>query len=210
MDNGQVLCFYNNYIGLHEKDKTNFSRIVNKLLYVNYLTNQKESDINDYYFITSHFDLFKLYFMLMECELLFDTTNRLISLFNKQGRNRLNLKLNESIVLLILRLLYDEKMREVSLMNQVIIHLEEIHDKYLSIGLQDRRISKTELKQILGLFSRYNLLNILDHQIKDDSSRIMLYPSLLYAVHIKDINEIFDKLTSYQKVGAICEEISSN
>lgn len=210
MDNGQVLQFYNYYIELHEKERLNFSRIVNKLLQVNYLTNQKESDIKDYYFITSHIDLFKSYFLFMDCELLFDMTNRLISLLNTQGSNRLNIKLNESIVLLIIRLLYDEKMREVSLINQVIIHLEEIHDKYLSIGLNDRRISKTELKQILALFSRYNLLTILDHNFNDDRSRLILYPSLLYAVHINDINEVYDKLLSYQKEGANCEKISSD
>jgi len=193
---------------LHEKDKITFSRVVNKLLQVNYLTNQKDNDTKDYYFITSHFDLFKSYFTYMECELLFDMRNRLIVLRHTQGSNRLNLRLNESIVLLILRLIYDEKMREVSLVNQIRIQLHELHDKYLATGLQDRRISKTELRQILSLFSRYNLLDVLDNNYNDDSSRIILYPSILYAVHIEDINRVYEKLLTYQKEGADCEEIS--
>ncbi len=210
IENGQALLFYQQYIELHEKDKVNFSRIVNKVLFVNYLTNQKESDVNDYYFISSHYDLFRTYFLLMDCELLFNANHRVIALFHRQGSNRLSLRLNESIFLLIIRLLYDDKMREVSLSNNVIIQLEEIHDKFLQTGLQDRRISKTELKYILSKFRRFNLIEVLDSNYNCDQSRILIYPTILYAVHIDDINQVYDKLSTYKKEGYHHEEINSD
>ncbi len=202
--------FYTQYTNLQESEKTNFSRIINKLQNVNYITSQKESDSKDYYFISSQFDLFKAYLNIIDCDLTFDTANHVIILNSLEGVNRLNLRLNESIILLILRLLYDETMREVSLNNKVMITLETIHDKFLSIGLQDRRISKTELKQILSLFRRYNLIDILDKDYKDDNSRVILYPSLLYAVRIEDINDIYSKIMTYEKGVGNHEEISED
>ncbi len=208
--NEQASIFYQNFISLKESEQENFKKIVNRLLQVNYITNQKEYDIKDYYFITQYLEMFKAYFSLMDLELIFDTTYRVICIHNKQYHLRLNLRLNESIILLILRLLYDEKMKEISLVNKVIIELGDIHEKFQITGLQERRISKTELKQILNLFSRYNLLEMLDTDYSDDLSRVILYPTLLYAVHITDINRVYDKLISYGKSGDNNETLESD
>ncbi len=189
--------FYDQYLILNEKDKKLFSKLANKLLGLNFITYFKETDTDDYYFITNHFNLFQNYFYLMENELIYDSTNKVIVLQNKENYNHLNLKLNESIVLLILRLLYDELMREISLNDKIIINLETIHEKLFTVGFRDHRICKTELRQILALFKRYNLIEIMDYDFSDDMSRICLYPSILYAVNTEDINEIYNKLNSY-------------
>lgn len=44
--------------------------------------------------------------------------------------NRYNLKLSESVILLILIILYDEKKRELSVSDEVIINIGDIHDKF--------------------------------------------------------------------------------
>ena len=50
----------------------------------------------------------------------------------------MNLKLYESIILLILRILYDEKKRELSISDEVIVNLGDIQDKYLSLQIRDK------------------------------------------------------------------------
>lgn len=206
MSHYYVTEFFHKYSKLKEKDKLNFARITNKLLNVNFITNQKESDVGDYYFTTGNLDLFKAYFSLMDHEIYHYTVNRVIMVSNINNYNRLNLKLNESIILLILRLLYDEKIREVSLIDKVIITLENIHDMFLTTGLKDRRLCKTELKQILALFKRYNLIEVIDYDYNNDESRLVIYPSILYAVNIEDIKSVYDKLSSYKKRGGNIEE----
>jgi len=205
-----VTEFFHKYSKFKEKDKVNFSRLTNKLLSVNFVTNQKESDIEDYYFITANLDLFKAYFSLMDYEINHYSNNRVIMVNNKMNYNRLNLKLSESIVLLILRLLYDEKMREVSLIDKVIITLENIHQMFLTTGLKDRRLSKTELKQILSVFKRFNLIDMIDYDYNQDDTRLVIYPTILYAVNIENINEVYKKLASYKKEGDGLEEVDED
>ena len=52
-----------------------------------------------------------------------------IQLTNMSGTNRYNLKLYESIILLILRILFDEKKRELSVSDEVIVNLGDIQDR---------------------------------------------------------------------------------
>lgn len=205
----KALVFYQQYLQLNEKSQKIFSRLVNKLLNVNFLTQQKENELEDYYFITNHLELFKAYFSFMDCELIFDINNRVIALYNNQDSNRLNLNLNQSIILLILRLLYNEKSEEISIIDKLTITLKDIHEMFLSTGLKDRRISKTELKSILSLFKRFNLLDFIDKNVEEDNTRLILYPTLLYAIKLDNISKIYDKLLSYRKQGEDSEETSA-
>lgn len=69
----------------------------------------------------------------------------MIQLTNPQNYNRLNMKLYESIILLILRILYDEKRRELSVSDEVIVNLGDIQDKYLSLQIREKMIDKTTM-----------------------------------------------------------------
>ena len=53
-----------------------------------------------------------------------------VQLTNPQNYNRYNMKLFESVLLLILRILYDEKRRELSTTEEVIVNVGDIHEKF--------------------------------------------------------------------------------
>ena len=53
-----------------------------------------------------------------------------VQLTNALNTNRQNLKLYESVILLILRILFDEKKRELSVSDEVIVNLGDIQDKF--------------------------------------------------------------------------------
>ena len=59
-------------------------------------------------------------------------------LTNPQNYNRINLKLFESVILLILRILMDEKKRELSLSGDVIIEIGDIQEKFSSTKIRDK------------------------------------------------------------------------
>ena len=205
--NGLALTFYQKLIQLSVKDQVNFKRIVNKLLRVNYLTSQKQSDANDYFFITTNYELLKTFFMLMDCELILDLKFSVIALYNKQDTNYLNLRLNETIILLILRVYYEEKVKATT---KVTISIAEVYEKLASTGLKERRINKTELQKILSLFSHYNLIEVINKSRFTEKTQIILYPSLLYVVNYEDINKIYDQLYTYQKSGDNHETIKKD
>ena len=79
----------------------------------------------------------------------------------------MNLKLYDSIVLLILRILYDEKKRELSAIEEVIVNLGDIQDKFVSLNIRDRLIDKTTMRNALSLFRRYQIVELLDKEMKN-------------------------------------------
>ena len=62
-----------------------------------------------------------------------------MQLTNALNTNRQNLKLYETVILLILRILFDEKKRELSVSDEVIVNLGDIQDKFLSLKIRDRQ-----------------------------------------------------------------------
>lgn len=176
-----VQTFYQEMLKLNDKEIKEFIRIVNKLIKVNYLTQEKQSDIDDYHFIENHLELFNAYFFFMDCKLILDSNLACIALCNNSETNNLRLRLNESIVLLILRLYYEERRKTIG--------YNEFLQRFNQLG---RKINKYELRKILALFKRYHLLDY-------DDKQIILYKTLLLAVNIDDINQIYNKLITYQK-----------
>jgi len=191
--------------GLSQGDKENFRRICNKLFSVCFICKKKEDTRSDYYFILRHKQLFKQYIEILGYKLNINEEYGVIQLVNQQNYNRVNLKLFESIILLILRILYDEKKRELSLDNDIIIDVGEIQDKFMALKIREKLIDKTTLGNALRVFRRFQLLEPLDKDLTRADSRILLYDSILMAVKVDDIKEAYRKIEIYRKGGDMDE-----
>lgn len=192
--------------GLSQGDKENFRRICNKLISVCFICKKKEDTRSDYYFLLRHKQLFKQYIEILGYNLNVNEEYGVVQLVNLQNYNRINLKLFESIILLILRILYDEKKRELSLDNDIIIDVGEIQDKFMALKIRDKLIDKTTLGNALRVFRRFQLLESLDKDLTRADSRILLYDSILMAVKVDDIKEAYGKIEIYRKGGDADEE----
>lgn len=128
-----------------------------------------------------------------------------IQLVNRENYNHLNLKLNDSIILLILRILYDEKKRELSL-TDVVVNLGDIQEKYISLKIREKQIDKTTMNNALRLFKRFNLVELLDRDLMQEESRVIIYDSILMAVRVEDIKRVNDMLALYRKGGKTEDE----
>ena len=124
--------------------------------------------------------------------------------------NRLNLKLYESVILLILRILYDEKKRELSVSDEVIVNLGDIQDKYLSLQIREKMIDKTTMRNALCMLRRFQIIETLDRDLGNEESRILIYDSILMAVRIDDIRKAYEKLEIYRKGKQTDEETDEN
>ena len=58
--------FSEQFIVLKEAEKSTFSRIVNKLFQVNYITRKKIADANDYRFILAYKEIFEAFFVISD------------------------------------------------------------------------------------------------------------------------------------------------
>ncbi|ERJ12866.1 DUF4194 domain-containing protein [Haloplasma contractile] len=186
--------FNEKYKKLSSSNRRNFIRIGNKLLSVCFITAKKDADFEDYYFVEENYKLFQHYFQLIGWKVELDQNLLVVTLFNQYEYNRLKLKLKESIILLILRLFYEEK----ATLGDVVITINELNKKFLSLNLQDRPITKTDLRSILSLFRRYNLVEYMDRDLTKGNSRLIIYPTILYAVKAYNIHEVYKKVEVYK------------
>ena len=95
----------------------------------------------------------------------------------------------------ILRILFDEKKRELSVSDEVIVNLGDIQDKFLSLKIRDKMIDKTTMGNALRLFRRYQLIELLESDLKNEESRVLIYNSILMAVRVETSKVSMKKLT---------------
>lgn len=191
---------------LKEGDKGNFSRIVNKLLQVNFITRKKPGDTNDYRYLLAYKELFEAFFVLSDFELNIHREDEVVHIVNANLFNHLRLKKTESLLILIIRILYQRKKDYITLNENVEIYLHEIHAELTRIGYLDhKRITKDRLKPALSFLRGYNIIDYIDKGLHDDA-RIKIYPTILYVTDLDGIKEVVDKLEGYTEGDAVVNE----
>ena len=192
--------------GMLQKDKDEFVRICNRLLGSCFVCKRNETSRRDYYFITQHREKFSQYLSVLGYRLEINEEYGVVQLTNPQNYNRYNMKLFESVILLILRILYDEKKRELSVSHEVIINMGDIHEKFLTLKIRDKMMDKTTLRNAISTMRRFQLVEVLDKELSNQDSRLIIYDSILMAVRVEDIRQAYEKLENYKKGGQINEE----
>ena len=180
------------------KDK--FRAVANKLLNECFLLKKSKDTSVDYLYVLNNRDAFCSFFDLLGYELNIVEEYGIISLNNPAGTGRIHLKKIESILLLILRLLYIEKRKQLSQVEDVIIVADEIYDKYNMLKITGR-LDKTTMRNSLGLFKRYHLISNLDSDMSSPDTRIKIWPSILFAVTTESLDVLYraakEKLDKY-------------
>ncbi|MBF7081628.1 DUF4194 domain-containing protein [Desulfallas sp. Bu1-1] len=185
----------------HQREREEFTRIVNKLLAVTFITRKNEEDRRDYYFIERNEGLFRDYLALAGWTLVADKSYGVYQVINEFAFNRLRLKLEESIILLIIRLCYEEKRKEINLADNIMLRVREIQEKYAALQIRKRPIDKKSLRETVALLKRFNILRPLDADATDPECRLEIFPTILFAVRVEDVRSIHDKLDTYRDSG---------
>ena len=196
--------------GMLQRDKDEFTRICNRLLSNCFLCKRNEATRADYYFITKYKQEFTEYLSVLGYRLEINEEYGVVQLTNPQNYNRYNMKLFESVILLILRILYDEKRRELSISDEVIINMGDIHEKFMSLKIRDKMIDKTTLRNAISTMKRFQLVETLDRDLSNEDARLIIYDSILMAVRVEDIKLAYEKLENYRKGGKSDEEADEN
>lgn len=191
--------------GLSQKDQEQFRRVCGKLLSSCFICKRNENTKSDYYFIMRLREQMEEYLGVLGLSLEISEQYGVIQLVSREGLGHANLKLVDSIILLILRILYDEKKRELSL-TDVVVNVGDIQEKYLSMKVRDKQIDKTTMNNALRTLKRYNLVNLLDRDMTQEDGRILIYDSILMAVRVEDIRRVSELIDKYRKGGNKADE----
>jgi hypothetical protein len=176
-----------------QKDK--FRNAANKLLNNCFIVKKKDDTRNDFIFIVQNKQLFYEYFDLLGYGIDINEMYGVISIASICGNGRLRLRKIESIILLIIRLIYIEKRKELSLNEDVVILIDDIHQKYNMLKIDTKsNIDKTMLRDTIRLFKKYNLVSNIDTDVTMSEARIKIYPSILFAITNENITEMYDSI----------------
>lgn len=173
--------------------KDRFRIAANKLLNQCFLLRKREDTKKEYLFVRQNRELFFPFFDLLGYDLKINEDQGVIGIVNQFGTGRLSLGKYESVFLLILRILYVEKRRELGTFSEeVTVLMEEIREKYAMLKLRARPLlDKGTERSMISLFRRYNLIQNLDGDVSQPDARIIIYPSIIMAVDVEDVNEYY-------------------
>ena len=166
--------------------------IANYLLNNCFLMGTVDTTREKYYYVINHEESFRQIFLPIGYTLVVHRNLRVIQLINNHGSGRVILKKYESIILLILRLLYVEKRESLSTSeDRVLATVEEIKNEYEKLNLP-RKFDRVLLEESLRNIKRYNLLNVED-RLSDMDAKIRIYPSVMLAMPDVNINKAYEE-----------------
>ena len=179
--------------------KEKFRVAANKLLNHCFLLKKRDDTKKDYMFVKQNMDMFVSYFDLLGYELKINEDQGVIGLINQFGTGRVELNKYESILLLILRLLYIEKRKELATYSEeVTVLMEEIREKYSMLKIKAKPVmDKGMEKNFVKIFRRYNIIQNLDTDVNQADARIVIYPSVIMAVTVENVNDYYE-MTEYK------------
>ena len=166
--------------------------IANYLLNNCFLMGTVDTTREKYYYVINHEESFRQIFLPIGYTLVVHRNLRVIQLINNHGSGRVILKKYESIILLILRLLYVEKRESLSTSeDRVFATVEEIKNEYEKLNLP-RKFDRVLLEESLRNIKRYNLLKVED-RLSDMDAKIRIYPSVMLAMPDANINKAYEE-----------------
>ena len=166
--------------------------IANYLLNNCFLMGTVDTTREKYYYVINHVESFRQIFLPIGYTLVVHRNLRVIQLINNHGSGRVILKKYESIILLILRLLYVEKRESLSTSEDMVFAtVEEIKNEYEKLNLP-RKFDRVLLEESLRNIKRYNLLKVED-RLSDMDAKIRIYPSVMLAMPDVNINKAYEE-----------------
>ena len=174
--------------------KEKFRIAANKLLNHCFLLKKREDTKKDYFFVKQNLELFVTYFDLLGYDVKMNEDQGVIGLMNQFPVGRVELSKYESILLLILRLLYIEKRKELATYSEeVTVLMEEIREKYAMLKIRTKPVmDKGMERNFVKLFRKYNLIQNLDTDVNQADARIVIYPSIIMAVTVENVNQYYE------------------
>lgn len=178
------------------QEKLLFQRVCRTLLKKTFIVRDKDEDNRRMYFFASKYsDFFTKYFSYMGFDIAVSKDAGVVMLQNYTGAgesakltvNKYLFKKTETIVLCCLWSLYSEKIRSGSLAKQITVSIADVNIELDKYDFRDT-IDKGRWSEILGLFSKFNLIAA-KGEIGSNDFCIVLFPSLQFALDEKEFAE---------------------
>lgn len=189
--------YSNEYLLLTDTKKNTFARLCNKLLNDNFIYASKQDDYNDYYSVLGMRSLIENFFSMIDYDLVHIDTYKIFYIQTNADRNRLKLKKLETVIVLVLRLLYHKGSLDVNSSSDISTTLGKMITEINQTSIFKNQVTKTEYKNALTLLRRYKLIDFSFTDFEKEDSVIVIYPTILYVAKIDNIDMLNQKIKTY-------------
>lgn len=170
--------------------------IANYLLNNCFIIGNIDATREKYYYVINHEEAFREVFRPLGYTVVIHRNLRVIQLINNHGTGKIVLKKYESIMLLILRLIYIQKRESLSTNEDMVLaSVEEIKNEFDKLNLP-RKFDKKLLEDSLVNIKKYNLGTPID-KLADIDAKIQIYPSVMLAMSDSSISSAYEETSQY-------------
>jgi hypothetical protein len=182
------------YRKLSDTDRELFRIALNTLLTESFLLRSLDSHARTYKFAAGNTEILDAYLELAGWGVRKDENLGVIA-FDGPASARLQLKKDESILLLVLRIVYEEKSGELTLHGQRTIRQQEIQDRLKTVA--DLSYRKTRFLALLRRFQALRLIQV--HGAEEDpETTVILLPSIPFVLDGVSVEEVAARIEAYR------------
>jgi hypothetical protein len=189
---------------LPEKARREMPRVMNRLLGQTFLYQDKESDKDDYYFVHRNRGVFEALLSASGFTLLHDDFHRIFQVVSDFGYCRERYKLDLSLMIVVLRKLYEEQAGRLRLATDPVVTLGELREEYRTITGKERDLGIVQYEDLLRSLRRLGLVEPLDGRsinVRDGEARIRLRGSVRMILPVQTAEEMEAWLRKYRLPG---------
>jgi hypothetical protein len=186
---------------LPEKMHDQVPQVMNRLLGKTFLYQSDEDDKEDYYLVHRHRDVFSALFSTVGFTLLHDDYHRIFQVVSDFGACRRRYKLDESLMIVVLRKLYEECSEQLSLAKDPVVTIGEIREEYRTITGKERSLGVVQYEDILRRMKRLGLIQPVDGRsldVRDSELRLRLRGSVKMILPVQTAEEMEAWLRKYR------------
>jgi hypothetical protein len=186
---------------LPEKTQRDIPRVMNRLLGQTFLYQDVETDKEDYYFVHRHRAIFAALLALTGFTLLHDDYHRIFQVISDFSYSRQRYKLDESLMIVVLRKLYEEQAAQLNLATDPVVSVGEVREEYRTITGKERDLGIGQYEAIMRNLRRLGLIEPLDGRsldVRDSEARLRLRGSVKMILPVQTAEEMEAWLRRYR------------
>jgi hypothetical protein len=186
---------------LPEKTRREIPRVMNRLLGQTFLYQDKEPDKDDYYFVHRNRGVFEALLSASGFTLLHDDYHRIFQIVSDFSYCRQRYKLDLSLMIVVLRKLYEEQAEQLRLAADPVVTVGELREEYRTITGKERDLGIGQYEDILRELRKLGLVEPLNGRgidVRDGEARIRLCGSVRMILPVQTAEEMEAWLRKYR------------
>jgi hypothetical protein len=187
---------------LPEKSRRDVPRVMNRLLGQTFLYQDVEADKDDYYTVHRNRPVYETLLHLAGFNLKHDDYHRIFQVVSEFGYCRTHYRLDETLMIVVLRKLYEDRVEHLSLANDPVATIGEVRDEYRTITGKERDLGIVQYENLLRHLREMGLIDTLDGRtinVRDGDARLRLRGSVRMILPVQTADELEAWLRKYQK-----------